>query len=104
MLLSVTERTREVGVRMAVGARGRDIQAQFVAEALVLALAGGSAGLLLGVLAAWLMARAFHWPLVLQPWVAVAALGFSAVVGVGFGLYPARRAARLDPIEALRFE
>jgi len=104
MLVSVTERTREVGVRMAVGARGRDIQGQFVAEALVLALAGGVAGLLLGVLAAWLMARAFHWPLVLQPMVALAALGFSAVVGVGFGIYPARRAARLDPIEALRFE
>jgi len=104
MLVSVTERTREIGVRMAVGARPRDILAQFLSEALTLSLAGGLLGIALGVAVAWQLAAAFHWPMILRPGIALLAVGFSAAVGVGFGLYPARKASRLDPIEALRFE
>jgi putative ABC transport system permease protein len=104
MLVSVTERTREIGVRRAVGAKARDILAQFVVEALVLSLAGGLIGVLLGLGVAWQLSRSFHWPLVVRPAVIALAMGFSAAVGVGFGLYPARKASRLDPIDALRFE
>ncbi len=104
MLVSVTERTREIGVRRAVGAKARDILAQFVVEALVLSLAGGVIGVLLGLGVAWQLSRSFHWPLVVRPAVIALAMGFSAAVGVGFGLYPARKASRLDPIDALRFE
>lgn len=104
MLVSVTERTREIGVRMAVGAKARDILAQFVTEALCLSLAGGLVGVALGLAVAWQLAARFQWPLVIRGEVLVIALGFSASLGVGFGLYPARKASRLDPIEALRFE
>jgi putative ABC transport system permease protein len=104
MLVSVTERTREIGVRMAVGARPRDILAQFLAEALALSLAGGVIGIGLGLFAAGRLARQFSWPMLIRGDVILIAVGFSALVGVVFGLYPARKASLLDPIEALRFE
>jgi putative ABC transport system permease protein len=104
MLVSVTERTREIGVRMAVGARARDIQLQFLVEALTLSMAGGLLGVGLGLgLAAW-MASSFGWSMLVRPDVIAIAVGFSALVGVGFGFYPALKASRLDPITALRFE
>jgi putative ABC transport system permease protein len=104
MLVSVTERTREIGVRMAVGARARDIQLQFLVEALTLSVAGGLVGVATGLgIAGWL-ARAFGWSMLIRPDVILIAVGFSALVGVGFGFYPALKASRLDPITALRFE
>jgi len=104
MLVSVTERTREIGVRMAVGAKPRNILAQFLVEALTLAIAGGVIGIGLGLLAAQRLATQFHWPMLIRPDVIVVSVVFSALVGVVFGLYPARKASRLDPIDALRFE
>jgi putative ABC transport system permease protein len=104
MLVSVTERTREIGVRMAVGARPRDILLQFLVEALVLALVGGLTGVMLGLLTAQQLSRVFQWPLLIRVDVVLLSVAVSAAVGVVFGLYPARRAAQLDPIEALRYE
>jgi putative ABC transport system permease protein len=104
MLVSVTERTHEIGLRMAVGARSWDVLAQFLAEALALSLGGGLIGIAVGLLAANRLAAHFHWPFSIHPEILVIAVGFSAVVGVVFGIYPARKASRLDPIEALRFE
>jgi putative ABC transport system permease protein len=104
MLVSVTERTREIGVRMAVGARQRDILLQFLVESMTLAVAGGAVGVALGVVGAVKVAGAFGWPVLIRPDVIVVAVLFSALVGVGFGLYPARKASKLDPIQALRFE
>ncbi len=104
MLVSVTERTREIGIRMAVGAKARDIRLQFLAEALALAIAGGLLGVGLGLGAAWRLASSFGWPVLFRPDVIFVAVGFSALVGVAFGLWPAEKAARLDPIQALRFE
>ncbi len=104
MLVSVTERTREIGVRMAVGAKPRDILLQFLAEALALSLAGGVIGAALGLLAARQLAGRFHWPMLIQPAIIAISVGFSGLVGIAFGLYPARKASLLDPIEALRFE
>ncbi len=104
MLVSVTERTREIGLRMAVGARPRDILAQFLAEALTLSLAGGLLGVLLGLVAAQQLAAAFRWPLLIRADILLVSVVFSALVGVVFGIYPARKASRLDPIEALRYE
>ncbi len=104
MLVSVTERTREIGVRMAVGARARDIQLQFLVEALTLSVAGGLIGVATGLgIAGWL-ASAFGWSMLVRPDVIMLAVGFSGLVGVGFGFYPALKASRLDPITALRFE
>ena len=104
MLVSVTERTREIGIRMAVGATEEDVQRQFLIEAVVLSLMGGAAGILFGVGASLLITRLLGWAVLISPLaIAVAAL-FSAGVGIFFGFYPARKAARLDPIEALRFE
>jgi len=104
MLVSVTERTREIGLRIAVGARRRDIRRQFLIEALTLALAGGLFGAFLGAAAAVAIALKAGWPILISPWAIVLACGFAGVVGISFGLYPAHRAARLDPIVALRFE
>ncbi|MFZ4578214.1 MAG: ABC transporter permease [Myxococcota bacterium] len=104
MLVSVTERTREIGLRMAVGARPRDILAQFLVEAFTLSLGGGAIGIVLGLWAAeWLSAK-FQWPMQVSPDIVLLAVGFSAAVGVVFGLYPARKASKLDPIDALRYE
>ncbi len=104
MLVSVTERTREIGVRMAVGAKPRHILAQFLTEALSLSVMGGVTGAALGLFSAWRLAAQFGWPMLVRPGIIALALGFSGLVGVIFGLYPAQRASRLDPIEALRYE
>jgi putative ABC transport system permease protein len=104
MLVSVTERTREIGIRMAVGARPNDVLAQFLVESLVLALAGGLLGIALGVGVAELLARKLEWLLIVRADVVLLSVGVSAAVGVIFGLYPALKASRLDPIQALRYE
>jgi putative ABC transport system permease protein len=104
MLVSVTERTREIGVRMAVGAKPGNILAQFLVEALTLALIGGVIGVALGLGAGKYLASKFGWSLLIRPDIIVLAFGFSAAIGIGFGLYPARKASRLDPIDALRYE
>jgi putative ABC transport system permease protein len=103
MLVSVTERTREIGLRLAIGARPRDILKQFLFEAIALSLIGGAIGILTGILAARAIASLAQWPLLIEPeWIVLAAL-FSGFVGVFFGWFPALRASRLDPIEALRY-
>ncbi|MEW5963142.1 MAG: ABC transporter permease [Pseudomonadota bacterium] len=104
MLVSVTERTREIGIRLAIGALERQVLTQFLVEAVVLSLFGGVIGILLGLGLAALAVRALEVPLVITPEIILVAFGFSALVGIVFGLMPARRAARLDPIEALRHE
>src|SRR5215472_10306776 len=104
MLVSVTERTREIGLRMAVGASRRDIRWQFLIEALILSLVGGIAGAVLGAVAAVAIARNAGWPVLIDPWAIILACGFAGFIGISFGLYPAHRASRLDPIVALRFE
>ncbi len=104
MLVSVTERTREIGLRMAVGARGRDILQQFLVEAIVLSLIGGLVGVALGVGASMMIAQFAGWNTSITPQAIGLAVGFSGAVGVFFGFYPARKASRLLPIEALRYE
>ena len=104
MLVSVTERTREIGVRMAVGAKAGDIRLQFLVEALALSVAGGAIGVILGMAMAWRLAASFGWPVLFRPDVVLVAVVFSGAIGVGFGLYPAHKASQLDPIQALRFE
>jgi ABC-type antimicrobial peptide transport system permease subunit len=104
MLVSVTERTREIGLRMAVGARGRDIMRQFLVEAVVLCLAGGALGILMGHGGSLLVRTLLRWPVETSPAAIAAAVSVSAGVGIVFGFYPAWKASRLDPIEALRYE
>ncbi|HET6827200.1 MAG TPA: ABC transporter permease [Ramlibacter sp.] len=104
MLVSVTERTREIGLRMAVGARGKDILTQFLIEATTLSLIGGAVGVLLGAIATWAVGQFAGWQVSMTAGSIVLAAGFSAFVGVFFGFYPARRASRLLPIQALRYE
>jgi putative ABC transport system permease protein len=104
MLVSVTERTREIGLRIAIGARGRDIMTQFVTEAVAVSVIGGLVGIVVGLAGSTVVARVADWPVLVGPHAILMAVGFSAAVGVFFGYYPARKAARLDPIEALRRE
>jgi macrolide transport system ATP-binding/permease protein len=104
LLVSVTERTREIGIRMATGARRLHILLQFLIEAMLLALMGGSAGIVAGIIASRLISYFAHWPILLRVEIMVLAFVFSAAVGVFFGFYPARQAARLNPIDALRYE
>jgi putative ABC transport system permease protein len=104
MLVSVTERTREIGLRMAIGARSRDILAQFLIEAVTLSLIGGLIGILVGLGGSMGIAKASNWPTVIEINSVILAFAFSAAVGVFFGFYPARKAGNLDPIEALRYE
>ena len=104
MLVSVTERTREIGLRMAIGAKRKHILAQFLAESLALSSLGGLVGVGVGLLVANRLAAQFGWPTLIRPDVIAISVAFSALVGVVFGLYPARKASRLDPIDALRFE
>jgi putative ABC transport system permease protein len=104
MLVSVTERTREIGVRMAVGASEKDVQMQFLSEAIVMSLMGGAIGLVLGMVGSTLIARILQWPTAVPLSAILIAFVFSACVGIFFGYYPAWKAASLDPIEALRYE
>jgi putative ABC transport system permease protein len=104
MLVSVTERTREIGIRMAIGATEGDVQQQFLIEAVVLSLVGGAVGITSGVGASYLITQTLGWPVLVSPMAIVAAVVFSTAVGIFFGFYPARKAARMDPIEALRYE
>ena len=104
MLVSVTERTREIGIRMAIGARSKAISRQFLIESITLSSAGGVLGIALGVAASIVISNTLNWPTLISPVSIFAAVIFSALVGVAFGYYPARKAAGLDPIEALRYE
>jgi putative ABC transport system permease protein len=104
MLVSVTERTREIGVRLAVGAKAKDILRQFLAEAVALSLVGGLAGIVLGVTVSEVITKSLGWPVAITTASIAVSFAFSAAVGVFFGWYPARKAANLDPIEALRYE
>jgi putative ABC transport system permease protein len=104
MLVSVTERTREIGVRMAVGATEASVQQQFLTEAVVLSLMGGSLGIIFGLSSSYLITQTLGWPVLVSPIVILIAVVFSMAVGIFFGFYPARKAAQLDPIEALRYE
>jgi len=104
MLVSVTERTREIGVRLAVGAHGRDILTQFLIEAVTLSSIGGVIGIVIGLGTSQVLSKVAHWPTLISITSIIVAFFFSAAVGIFFGFYPAREAARLDPIEALRYE
>jgi len=104
MLVSVTERTREIGIRLAIGARGSDVLTQFLVESIVMGVLGGVAGLLIGVAGAKVLGHFTGWETVISPIIMVISIGFSGAVGVFFGYYPARKAAALNPIEALRYE
>jgi len=104
MLVSVTERTREIGIRLAIGAHDRDIRLQFLIEAMVLSLMGGTLGILLGIGSSQIVSQVNGWPVLVSPASVVTAFVFSGAVGIIFGFYPAHKAAQLDPIDALRFE
>jgi putative ABC transport system permease protein len=104
MLVSVTERTREIGIRMAIGARSKVIRRQFLIESITLSLVGGIIGVLTGVGASIIISNTLNWPTLISPLSIVVSVVFSLLVGIGFGYYPARKAAALDPIDALRYE
>lgn len=104
MLVSVTERTREIGIRRAVGARSYDVLMQFLVEAVTLGLAGGVLGIILGFVASFVITETLQWQTAISPMAVALAFGIAAATGVFFGFYPARRASKLNPIEALRFE
>jgi putative ABC transport system permease protein len=104
MLVSVTERTREIGIRMAIGAKTWDIRLQFIIEALILSLIGGTAGIIIGISGSKILSAIAGWPTIVSPLSVVLAFGFSGFVGIFFGFYPAYKASLLDPIEALRYE
>ena len=104
MLVSVTERTREIGIRKALGARRHDIMLQFLIESLVLSLFGGIAGILFGIVGSVAVAKLSDWSITVSPQSILLSFTFAAFVGIFFGLYPARQASSLDPIDALRYE
>jgi putative ABC transport system permease protein len=104
MLVSVTERTREIGIRLAIGARGSDVLTQFLVESIVMGIIGGAIGLLTGVIGAKLLGHFTGWETAISPLIMIVSIGFSGAVGVFFGYYPARKAAALNPIQALRYE
>lgn len=104
MYVSVTERTREIGLRMSIGARGIDILSQFLIEAVIISVSGGVIGIMLGVIASWLVNAIAHWPVYIQAYSVVLSFAVCTVTGVFFGWYPAKKAAGLDPIEAIRYE
>jgi len=104
MLVSVTERTREIGIRMAVGAKPKDMLMQFLVEAVVLAIIGGSAGIIVGAIGSWLISYFAGWEVSISLFAIMLAFGFSAFVGIFFGFYPARKASQLAPVECLRYE
>ena len=104
MYVSVTERTREIGLRMSVGARGIDILSQFLIEAILISITGGVIGVVIGCGASWVVKSAAHWPIFIQPWSVFLSFAVCTVTGVFFGWYPAKEAADLDPIEAIRYE
>jgi putative ABC transport system permease protein len=104
MLVSVTERTREIGIRQAVGATPQDIQSQFLTEALILSLVGGLIGVIFGITGSWVFSQFGDMPTVVDPFSIVLAFGSAAAVGILFGYLPANKAAKLDPIVALRHE
>lgn len=104
MYVSVTERTREIGLRMSVGARGVDILSQFLIEAILISITGGIIGVILGCGASWIVKSVAHWPIYIQPWSVALSFAVCTVTGVFFGWYPAKKAADLDPIDAIRYE
>jgi putative ABC transport system permease protein len=104
MLLSVTERTREIGIRRAVGARARDVRSQFVLEAVALSMAGGIIGVIAGLAAAGALSHYLRWSTTISPRAVLLSVGVAAAVGIFFGWYPAKQAAGLDPIQSLRYE
>jgi putative ABC transport system permease protein len=104
MLVSVTERTREIGIRIAIGATEEDVQRQFLIEAFVLSVIGGAVGIVVGMLASFIISHQFKWPVLISPSSIVIAALFSMAIGIFFGYYPARKASQLDPIDALRYE
>jgi len=104
MYVSVTERTREIGLRMSVGARGVDILNQFLIEAVMLSVTGGIIGVIFGVGASYAIEMLAHWPISIQAWTIVMSFAVCTFTGVFFGWYPAKKAAQLDPIEAIRYE
>jgi putative ABC transport system permease protein len=104
MLVSVTERTREIGLRLAVGARRRDVLVQFLVEAMVMSLIGGGIGVAAGIASARTLTAVLDWPTQLSVMTLLLAFSIAAAIGIVFGYYPARRASRLDPIDSLRFE
>lgn len=104
MFVSVTERTREIGLRMSIGARGIDILSQFLIEAVIISVTGGVIGIILGMLASWLVTVIAHWPVYIQMYSVVLSFAVCTITGVFFGWYPAKKASSLDPIEAIRYE
>ena len=104
MYVSVTERTREIGLRMSVGARGIDILSQFLIEAILISITGGIIGVLIGCGASWVVKNIAHWPIYIQPWSIFLSFAVCTVTGIFFGWYPAKKAADLDPIDAIRYE
>ncbi len=104
MYVSVTERTKEIGLRMSIGAKGRDILAQFLIEATLISITGGLLGVILGVAASYIVKAVLSYPILIQPWSIVASFLVCTIIGIFFGWYPARKASNLDPIEAIRYE